>query len=131
MADNRAYVISKTLNGDNIYYIARNKGGNVFARELSMEKLEKAIKTYKEPSPVFINTKGEEEQLEKPKEKKYLINSLLGKVQDARKKRASKKTPPTEEPIPAEPKQVENEMQAQVAKRRKGSKKSSFWDKLK
>ena len=118
MDEDRSYTISRTLNGDTIYYIARNKGGIVFARELTLEKLQKAIKAYKEPPPA--------EEGEVP------VGAASAKGSgEPRKKRASKETPPAEEPIPPEPKQVKNELQAQVAEKRKGSKKKSFWDKLK
>ncbi len=48
----KRFTISRSLNGDNIVLIARNSGGQIIARESTLEKLQKAIKTYKEPPPV-------------------------------------------------------------------------------
>ncbi len=85
MAEDKKVTISRTLNGNTIYYIARDSSGVIFARELTLEALQKAIKIYKEPPPV-----KEEEEVEaasaegsgEPK-KKLLANKLSEKVQAA------------------------------------------------
>jgi len=133
MAEDKKVTISRTLNGDKIYYIARNSGGVIFARTLKLKDLEEAIKIYKEPpkeeASIEAVSSGQAGSGE-PK-KKYLVNRLLGKVQEARRKRQEEKTPATEQPTSPEPKQVTNELQEQVVQKRKGSRRSSFWDKLK
>jgi hypothetical protein len=139
MDQDRKYVISKTLIGETLYYIARNKGGNVFAREVSLEKLHIAIQTYKEPPipkaelPVESVPESEsaaDTDAPKPK-KKFLINELSEKVQQARKKQEEAPAPPINKPAVTESKQVKNELQEKVQEKRAHSKKESFWDKLK
>ncbi len=89
MAEEKRITISTSLNGNEIVHIARNSSGNIFARELTLEALQKAIKTYQEPPPPPV----EEEPAEaasaasdaatgKPK-KKLLANKLSEKVQAA------------------------------------------------
>lgn len=144
MAEEKRITISRTLNGDTIYYIARNSNGTIFARALTLKELEAAIKTYKEPPPV----KEEAEELKKPKEKKFLINTLLGKIQ---KRKKEQKTAPDHLPggvatrLPASggahlkgegnKKFLESDLKTKVQERKqqeeKPQKKKSFWDKLK
>ena len=104
--------ISQTLNGDIIYHIARNSSGQIFARELTLEKLEKAIKKYKEPPP------EEEETEHLPGVKAHLEGE------------APKK------PEPEKPKKLlQNDLKTKVEEKKeqeeKSGKKKSFWDKLK
>lgn len=132
MAEDKKVTISRTLNGDTIYYIARNSSGTVFARALTLKELETAIKTYKEPPPV--EEEGEE-VLAEPKEKKFLINKLLGKVQKRKEEEevaeAELLQGETEQETIKEKQFLENDLKTKVEERKKQSKKTSFWDKLK
>lgn len=127
MAEDKKVTISRTLNGKIIYFIARNSTGKIIARELTQEKLEKAIKTYKEPPAIEEESQGEgvigEE--EEPKEKKFLTNMLSGKVQERKEEQE------VAEPEEGEKKFLENELRTKVEERKQQSKKKSFWDKLK
>lgn len=129
MAEDKKATISKTLNGNTIYYIARNSSGTVFARELTLEKLEAAIKIYKQPPLV------EEEEFAETGEpkKKFLTNKLSEKVQKRKKRQEEAKATPSEEPTDEkEGKQfLENELKTKVREKKEQSKKKSFWDKLK
>lgn len=140
MAEDKKVTISRSLNGDTIYYIARNSSGVVFARELTMEALQKVIKTYKEPPPVKeeekdqgkgVSVKGEEEK------KKFLTNKIAEKVQERKNEQKTAETTASEEPKDEEDnkKLLENELQTKVQERKeqeeKSPKKKSFWDKLK
>ena len=137
MAEEKKITISRSLNGDTIYYIARNSGGAIFARELTLEKLEAAIKKYKEPPPKKVEG---EKVLAEPKEKKFLINRLLEKVQERKKEQKTAETTVPEEPKDEEDKKfLESDLKTKVEERKlvlseaegKQSKKKSFWDKLK
>src|SRR3989338_6126415 len=101
MAENKKVTISRTLNGDTIYHIARNSSGVVFARALTLKELEIAIKTYKEPPP--IEEKAEEEKIQETIEDK--LSS------------------------PGDKKFLENDLKTKVEERKQQSKKKSFWDK--
>ena len=151
MAEDKKVTISRTLNGNTIYYIARNGSGTIFARELTLEKLEAAIKIYKEPPPEKEeeeeeegkgeSVKGEEEPKEKGK--KFLANKLSEKVQKRKKEQETEHLPgevapaahlegeTPEEPAEEAKKLLENDLQAKVEERKEQSKKKSFWDKLK
>lgn len=114
MAEEKRITISRSLNGDTIYYIARNSSGAVFARALTLKELEAAIKTYKEPPPV------EEEKDE-------------GKGVSVKGKEAAAEevTEEDEQSSPAEKKFLDNDLKTKVEERKQQSKKKSFWDKLK
>ena len=133
MAEDRSFTIERSLEGDIIYFIARNNAGVIIAHELTLEKLQDAIKSYKEPPPP-----KEEEQDVKPKEKKFLTNKLTEEVQERKKEQEteeSKHLPGVkahlEGEIDEEPKKLlENELKTKVQERKEQSKKKSFWDKL-
>ncbi len=121
MAEDKSYIIDRTLEGETIYYFARNNEGVIFAKELTLEKLQAAIKIYKEPPPI------EEE------EKKFLTNKLSEQVQEREKEQEAPQTATSDIP-PAEgdSKQfLENDLKTKVQERKQQSKKKSFWDKLK
>lgn len=100
------FEISRSIYPDGkIRFIARDKDRIIRFREETLEELQKAIKTYKEPPPVV---EGEEEE---PKEKKFLTNKLAEKVQE-RKEEQEAEHPEGEE-------------------EKKQPKKKSFWDRLK
>lgn len=107
MAEEKRITISKTLNGDTIYYIARNVSGTIFARELTLKELQAAIKTYKEPPPI----KEKEEEI----------------IETATPEESTKE--PTEEE--GERQFLQNELKTKVQERKEQSKKKSFWDRLK
>lgn len=129
MAEDKKVTISRTLNGKIIYFIARNSTGKIIARELTQEKLEKAIKAYKEPPTIEEESQGEgvivNDEEEEPKEKKFLTNMLSGKVQERKEEQE------VAEPEEGEKKFLENELRTKVEERKQQSKKKSFWDKLK
>lgn len=115
MAEEKRITISRTLNGDTIYYIARNSSGTVFARELTLEKLQKAIKTYREPPPVKEEGEAPVEAASaegsgEPK-KTFLANKLSEKVQKRKKE--------------------QEEQESKPAETAGSAKKKSFWDRLK
>ena len=114
MDENKSFTVSQSLNGDTIYYIARNRNGAVIARELSLVKLNAAIKNYQEPPPGVAEEAQQIEGLTTPQEEL-----------------PSEKTPPQEEPSLIEIKHIKNGLQEKVQENRKQSPKKSFWDKLK
>lgn len=90
MAEEKKITISRTLNGKIIYFIARNSTGKIIARELTQEKLEEAIKTYREP-PLIEEKAVEPLPDESEPKKKFLINKLAKKV-EKRKEQSEKKS---------------------------------------
>ncbi len=78
------FAISKSLNGDQVVYIARDKSGAVRFRENSQEELEKAIKTHiddKKSPPAPATSK---KTTIDPDKKKFLENKLQKLVQQKR-----------------------------------------------
>lgn len=125
MAGNKSYTISKSLNGDTLTYIARTSGGVVFARELTMEALEKAIKIYKEPPPKL--------EVEEPEIKEFLVNELREAVQE--RKQEKKKQPSSPRGIggkfvSTKPAQEATLSAQPVDSKPETLKKKSFWSKL-
>jgi hypothetical protein len=100
----RRYEISKTLNGSQVLYIARDAVGIVRFRETTEKKLKKAIDEFVE---------------EKQKQVKQTAKNAKGKKKTSKSTKAKKKEP-EEGPQEEEPEEEEESI----------DKKKSFWDKL-
>lgn len=127
MAQDKKATISRTKNEDDVvYYIARNSSGTIFARELTLEKLEMAIKTYKEPPPEKEEIPVEASSVEDSSdpEKKFLTNEQVLSSPKFRNKLA-------EEIQERKEKLVDDEVYGEANQEGKSKKKVSFWDKLK
>lgn len=132
--------ISRSIYPDGkIRFIARDKDRIVRFREDTLEDIQKAIKTYKEPPPVEeegdkgkgVSVKGEEAtagETKKEPKKKLLTNKLAEKVQKRKKEQETKHLPGGVAPrLPASGgAHLEGEGEEE-----KSQKKRSFWDKLK
>lgn len=124
----KTYTISRSLNGDTVYYIARNKTGGVFARELTMDKLTAAIKAYKAP-PINPTTDEITEQI--IAEKVPAQVELPAQEQEGLPVAKETPVPVSVVPVEVEPAQATTKPQETVQEKRKSGSKASFWDKLK
>ena len=145
MDQDRKYVISKTLNGNTIYFIARNKGGNIFARELTLEKLHDAIKAYKEPptpkpeahaKSVSANSKSSEQKKTEPIRLAPLqqdSGQALAQGEFTEPPQETGATSIESNSTTSEPKKkfLQNDIKEQIEEKKSRSSKKSFWDKLK
>jgi len=90
MAEDKSY--ERSLEGETIYYIARNSEGVIFAKELTLEKLYEAIARYQNPPP--IEEKAEEKKPEEAPASEPISSadaSPQAKIKQGERKKQSKK----------------------------------------
>lgn len=132
--------ISRSLNGEQIVYIARDANGVVRLRANSLEELQEAIKSY---NPTIKVVPKKEPEVKAHEEETLGSNDSESPLEEIVDKETSQSEgadlaaqlvsePETEEKAP-EPKKefFKSDLKEKVEEKKKRSSKGSFWDKLK
>ena len=126
--------ISRSLNGEQIVFIARDANGVVRLRANSLEELQEAIKSYN-PAVKVVPKKEPEVKVhedEQSSNSQPLENILEDKPQEVPTDAKELASLLVSEPETEEKKEfLKSELKEKVEEKKKRTSKGSFWDKLK
>ncbi|OGY10700.1 MAG: hypothetical protein A3A58_01585 [Candidatus Blackburnbacteria bacterium RIFCSPLOWO2_01_FULL_41_27] len=120
--------ISKSLSGNQVFFIARDMDGVVRIRAKSEQELNREIEQFNKVEELEKNSQPKKKSLGL---KDLFKNKLQEQVEERKEEIASL---PPEEPVvnEPEPKQfLQNDLKSRIEKNKKNNSKKGFWDKLK